>query len=63
MGTSFVNCNATITITITNTTYASPITTNISTGNLVSIPALTAILSLIGLALLVLALLYVRARW
>jgi hypothetical protein len=61
MGASFVDHNATI--TITNATSALPITTSVPTWDgSISIPALAVLVSIVGLALLVLAFFYICAR-
>jgi hypothetical protein len=60
MGASFVNRNATI--TITNATFASPITTGVPTWDgSISIPALTVLVSIVGLTLLVPVFFYIHA--
>jgi hypothetical protein len=61
MDASFVDHNATI--TITNATSASPITTSVPTWDgPISIPALAVLVSIVGLTLLVPVFFYVRAR-
>jgi hypothetical protein len=63
MGASFVDRNTTITVTITNATSASPITTGVPIWDgSVSIPTLTVLVSVIGLALLIPVFFYICAR-
>jgi hypothetical protein len=61
MGASLIDHNATI--TVTNATSTSPITTGVPTWDgSISIPALAILVSIVGLALLVPVFFYIRAR-